>query len=202
MFVLKETENSDARCGCVTSNSPDIKTAQTHMKELYEKTIHLLGGVFEDHESEALDAEEQRWANITPTSAHIQAGLDAFDWEIAEDPNWVSKDDCPQGFIVVGCTTSNHNGDLIPAVPIFAKTEEEAKAILEKLYRKELDNLGLPDNNACDENDESCPGGCLEGTSADIWDYTEYTFNCLTNVAHFSYFPLVSQNMEVAYGHR
>ena len=57
-------------------------------------------------------------------------------------------------------------------------------------YQKELDNRGLEDNDACDENDDSCPGGCLNDTCADVWDNAAYAFDCLVNVAHFSYFPL------------
>lgn len=190
MFVLKELENSDVRCGCVTTNYADIKAAQNGMKEQFEKTKKLLHGEFDDQEKDEFPAELQRWASISPMSAHIQDGLDAYDWEICEDPNWVSKDDAPEGFVIVGSITDNNNGDLIPLVPIYAKTEAEAKAILKEVYQKELDKRGLEDNDACDENDDSCPGGCLNDTCADVWDNAAYAFDCLVNVAHFSYFPL------------
>lgn len=197
MFVLKELENSDVRCGCVTTNYADIRAAQNGMKEQFEKTKKLLEGSFADHEVEDLDTETQRWASISPMSAHIQDGLDAYDWEIVEDSNWVSKDDAPEGFVIIGCTTANNNGNLSPMVPIYARTEAEAKAILKEVYQKELDNRGLKDNDACDENDESCPGGCLEDTCANIWDDADYAFGCLVNVAHFSYFPLFGKGEHV-----
>lgn len=192
MFVLKELENSDVRCGCVTFNYANLKAAQDGMKKKYEVSKTLLGGQFDDHEPESLeiDLELQRWATISPMSAHIQVGLDTYSWEICEDPNWVSKSDAPEGFVVIGCTTDYNNGDLIPMVPIYAKTEAEAKAVLKEVYQKELDNRGLEDNDACDENDDSCPGGCLNDTCADVWNNAAYAFDGLVNVAHFSYFPL------------
>lgn len=99
------------------------------------------------------------------------------------------KEDRPKGFVVTGCSINNGNGDIIPVVPVFAETEDAAQAVLKKLYMDELKDLGLEDNNACDENDESCPGGCLSGREADIWNHTQYAYG-LVNVAHFSYFPL------------
>lgn len=190
MFIVKEMENSDVRCGCVTKSFTDEKSAQKFMKSQFERVKEILGETYADHEQEDIKSEEQRWATINSTAAHIQVGFDAYDWEIAEDPEWVSKDEVPEGFVIVGCKTNNDNGDLIPIVPVYARTETEAKAMLEKVYREELDNRGLQDNDACDENDESCPGGCLTETSADIWDNAGYAFDCLVNVAHFSYFPL------------
>lgn len=92
MFILKEMENSDARCGCTTTAFADIKSAQKLMKEQFEKTKELLGGTFEDGEDDAPSPEEQRWAKINQMSAHIQDGIDAFDWEILEGPQWVMKD--------------------------------------------------------------------------------------------------------------
>lgn len=193
MFVLKELENSDARCGCVTCNFADLKAAQNNMREQFEKTKKLLHGEFDKEENEKLPSELQRWASISPMSAHIQEGLDAYDWEIVEDSDWVNKNDGPNGFVVTGSTINGSNGDIIPVVPVFAATEEEAREVLKKMYLHELENLGLEDNDACDENDDSCPGGCLTDCEADIWNYTEHTFDSLVNVAHFSYFPLAGQ---------
>lgn len=190
MFIVKEMENSDVRCASSVTNFKSADAAYEFMKAQFEKSKELLGGSYAEDEQENLEAEDQRWAAINSTAAHIQVGFDACDWEIVEDPEWVSKDEVPEGFVVVGCKTNNDNGDLIPIVPVYARTETEAKAILEKVYREELDNRGLQDNDACDENDESCPGGCLTDTSADIWDNAGYAFDCLVNVAHFSYFPL------------
>lgn len=192
MFVLKELENSDVRCGCVTTNYADIKAAQNGMKEQFEKTKKLLHGEFDKEENEKLPSELQRWASISPMSAHIQEGLDAYDWEIVEDSDWVNKNDGPNGFVVTGSTINGSNGDIIPVVPVFAATEEEAREVLKKMYMHELENLGLEDNDACDKNDDSCPGGCLTDCEADIWNYTEHTYG-LVNVAHFSYFPLAGQ---------
>lgn len=93
MFILKEMENSDVRCNCTTTTFAGIKSAQKLMKEWFEKTKELLGETFEDGENDALSPEEQRWAKINQMSAHIQDGIDAFDWEILEDPQWIRKDD-------------------------------------------------------------------------------------------------------------
>lgn len=192
MFIVKELENSDARCGCVNTNFADIKSAQDFMRAQFEKSKNLLGGTYAEEEQENICSEEQQWATISPTSAHIQVGLDAYDWEIEEDSDWVNKNDGPNGFVVTGSTINGSNGDIIPVVPVFAATEKEAREVLKKMYMHELENLGLEDNNACDENDESCPGGYLTDCEADIWNYTEHTYG-LVNVAHFSYFPLAGQ---------
>lgn len=196
MFIVKELENSDARCGCVNTNFADIKSAQDFMRAQFEKSKNLLGGTYAEEEQENICSEEQQWATISPTSAHIQVGLDAYDWEIEEDSKWVSKEAEPEGFIVYGCTVDNENGNLIPFTPVYAKTEDEAKAVMKKMYLDELANRGLADNNACDEQDAACPGGCLYGTGAEIWDFTEYAFNCLVNVVHFSYCPISSKKDE------
>lgn len=199
MFVLKELENSDARCDCTTTNFADIKAAQKYMAEqFFEKLKTLPGGTYAEEESERLCPEEQRWANINSSSAHIQDGLDAYDWEICEDPSWVQKNDCPEGFIVTGCKTDNKNGELLPVIPVYAKTEDEAKDIMKMLYQAELENRGLMDNGACDEEGNSCPGGWMDGTGADIWDNAEYAFDCLVNVAHFSYYPIQTVAKEKA----
>ena len=198
MFVLKELENSDARFDCITTNFDDIKAAQKYMTEQFEKLKKALGGTFDEEESPWLCAGMQRWANICSTSAHIQVGLDAYDWEICEDPSWVKKDGCPEGFVVTGCKTKNESGELLPVIPVYAKTEDEAKAIMEQLYQAELENRGLMDNGACDEEGNSCPGGWVDGTGADIWDNAEYAFDCLVNVAHFSYYPIQTAAKEEA----
>ena len=57
MFVLKELENSDARCGCVTCNFADLKAAQNNMREQFEKTKKLLHGGFDKEEKEKLPSE-------------------------------------------------------------------------------------------------------------------------------------------------
>lgn len=91
MFILKETENSDVRCGSTVTLFASEKEAQDKMHELYEKSLHIFGGDFAAEENELADGEDQRWACITPSSAHIQDGLDAYDWAISEEPEWVQK---------------------------------------------------------------------------------------------------------------
>ena len=91
MFILKETENSDVRCGSVITNYETMDGAQQRMRELYQKTVNILGGNFDAEEDEECCPENQRWATISATSAHIQNCMDAYDWEIIEDPEWVKK---------------------------------------------------------------------------------------------------------------
>ena len=91
MFILKETENSDVRCGSVITNFETMDEAQQRMRELYQKTVNILGGNFDAEEDEECCPENQRWATISATSAHIQNCMDAYDWEIIEDPEWVKK---------------------------------------------------------------------------------------------------------------
>lgn len=89
MFILNETENSDVRCGSTVTLFASEKEAQDKMRELYEKSLHIFGGDFAAEENALADGEDQRWACITPSSAHIQDGLDAYDWAISEEPEWV-----------------------------------------------------------------------------------------------------------------
>lgn len=91
MFILKETENSDVRCVSTVTNFATLEDAQQKMHELYEKTKVLLGGTFDAGENESICPEDQKWATATSDMAHIQDGVDAYDWEIMEDPNWVKK---------------------------------------------------------------------------------------------------------------
>lgn len=189
MYTLNAIENSDARCGSDIQNFPSFEAARAAMESAYNHSLKIFGGTFEKEENELKYLEEQRWANISDTSAHIQIGLDEYRWEITEDPAYVPAQAQP-AFAVVGCTTSSHNGDLIMIEPKFASSEEEAKRLLKQMYLDELEDRCLEDNNACDENDESCPGGCYEGEVANIWDYADYAFHCLVNVAHFRYFPI------------
>lgn len=92
MFILKETENSDVRCGSVITNFETMDEAQRKMQELYQKTISIMGGDFGVEEDEDCCPEYQRWATTTSGTAHIQDGIDAYDWEIIEDPEWVKKE--------------------------------------------------------------------------------------------------------------
>lgn len=92
MFILKETENSDVRCGSVITNFETMDEAQQKMQELYQKTISIMGGDFGVEEDEDCCPEHQRWATTTPGTAHIQDGIDTYDWEIIEDPEWVKKE--------------------------------------------------------------------------------------------------------------
>lgn len=94
MFILKETENSDARCESVITNFETLNEAQQKMRELYQKTVNILGGNFDTEEAEDCCPENQKWASIFETTAHIQDCLDAYDWEIIKAPEWVKKKNC------------------------------------------------------------------------------------------------------------
>lgn len=91
MFILKETENSDLRCGSDIATFETLAEAQDKMRGEYQKTVDIMGGNFETEESGDCSPDNQRWATISAMAAHIQNCMDAYDWEIMEDPNWVKK---------------------------------------------------------------------------------------------------------------
>lgn len=197
MFIVKEMENSDVRCGCVTKSFVDEKSAREFMKFQFERTKEILGGIYADHEREDIDAEKQQWATINSTAAHIQVGFDAYDWEIEEDPEWVKKDSAPKGYIVVGYMTDLESGELKIEPPVYTKTKEDARQVMGEMYQATLKTLDVPDNNACDTEGNSCPGGWIGEDSANIWDYAEYAAGCLVNVATFAYYPLTMAAKEL-----
>lgn len=58
-----------------------------------------------------------------------------------------------------------------------------AQKKMDELYRELLKKFDLEDNNACDENGESCPGGYIDGSEAVIYAMPEYAMGCLVELA-------------------
>lgn len=92
-------------------------------------------------------------------------------------------------FLVTGCTIDTDNGDQYPIRPIPAYSEEDAQKKLENAYFEELEKRGLTNNGACDEKDESAPGGFVSHFEAGIYNYAEFANDALIMVASFVAFP-------------
>lgn len=95
-------------------------------------------------------------------------------------------------FIVTGCSTDTENGELYPIKPIFAYSEEDAQKKMETAYFEKLKGLGLNNNGACDENDDSAPGGFVSHFEAGIYNYAEFANDALIMIASFVVFPYAS----------
>lgn len=64
------------------------------------------------------------------------------------------------------------------------ENEEAANAEVRRLYDAILEENGLEDNDAVDEEGNSIPGGCYSGQEANIYDCAEYANSGLVNVAY------------------
>lgn len=188
----------DSYVSAITTHSQyfdSLEAAQAQMKDEYSRSKDLLGGSFDDERDDDLsDETEQRWARISDMSAHIQTGLDCNHWDItmvdrpnAEKDKAADADSADVLYIVSGCTKNGENGDMIPVTPKTFSDKEEAKGYLRQRYEDELKELDLDDNEACNDEGDSIPGGCLEsdGTCAQIWNITDCSFGALENVAIF-----------------
>ena len=81
-------------------------------------------------------------------------------------------------FILAKSTIDPSNGDLfMQVVPQKFRSHKKAHAAMRKEYLKELEERGLEDNNAVDENGDSYCGGYIDNDEAEIYDYLDYA-NC------------------------
>ena len=81
-------------------------------------------------------------------------------------------------FILAKSTIDPSNGDLFMRVfPQKFRSHKKAHAAMRKEYLKELEERGLEDNNAVDENGDSYSGGYIDNDEAEIYDYLDYA-NC------------------------
>lgn len=81
-------------------------------------------------------------------------------------------------FILAKSTIDPGNGDLFMQVfPQKFRSHKKAHAAMRKEYFKELEERGLEDNNAVDENGDSYSGGYIDNDEAEIYDYLDYA-NC------------------------
>lgn len=189
VYILTYKENSDEKCTAESAIFGSEAEVIREMKSAFNSMKESFGGEFSEEEDELKHMEEQRWAAVSDTSAHIQVGIDSYDWNITQDERYspANKDPGNKRYIVSGCTKNGENGDMIPTTPRIFSDEEEAKGYLRQRYEDELKELDLDDNEACNEEGDSIPGGCLEsdGTCAQIWNITDCSFGALENVAIF-----------------
>lgn len=189
VYILTYKENSDEKCTAESAIFGSEAEVIREMKSAFNSMKESFGGEFSEEEDELKHMEEQRWATVSDTSAHIQVGIDSYDWSITQDERYspANKDPGNKRYIVSGCTKNGENGDMIPTTPRIFSDEKEAKGYLRQRYEDELKELDLEDNEACNAEGESIPGGCMEsdGTCAQIWNITECSFGALENVAIF-----------------
>lgn len=189
VYILTYKENSDEKCTAESAIFGSEAEVIREMKSAFNSMKESFGGEFSEEEDEFKHMEEQRWATMSDTSAHIQVGIDSYDWSITQDGRYspANNDTGNKRYIVSGCTKNGENGDMIPTTPRIFSDEEEAKGYLRQRYEDELKELDLEDNEACNAEGESIPGGCMEsdGTCAQIWNITECSFGALENVAIF-----------------
>ncbi len=70
-------------------------------------------------------------------------------------------------------------------IAVSPKKEIAVRRMRER-YEEELSSLNLTDNDAHDENDESCPGGYFTEDEAGIYDYASFAFDQLLEIVSFT----------------
>lgn len=90
--------------------------------------------------------------------------------------------------IVAKSTIDPKTGDLyMQVLPQEFSSRQEAHNAMREEYLKELEKLGLEDNNAMDANcEESCEGGYIDFDEAGIYAFTDYAPDKLLPVALFA----------------
>lgn len=187
MYIVKYLENSDAACEAVVNTFGSLHEAQEYMAHAYSGSLNLFGAEkFADKEDDSAPEEFQRWASINDCHAHIQYGIDSFDWEITEDANFAPT---PQ-YVVTGTVLNVEDGRMMSKTPKFAYSKDEANTILREMYNAAMEKLRLKYNGACDKEEVSLNGGCICENEATIWGYTKYSPDFLMDIASFCIFPI------------
>lgn len=91
MFILKETENSDVRCGSVITNFETMDEAQQRMRGLYQKTVDIMGGNLDAEEDEDCCPENQRWATVSARTTWMTHSKKWYTKKTAVFPMWKRK---------------------------------------------------------------------------------------------------------------
>lgn len=200
MFTLKYQENSDARCGGDIRNFASWKDADREMETAFLATLRVLLPDMTEEFEKGLEKEEfrqlggdagvgkdGRLAYLSKgKSAEIQIGIDDFQWEIIEDPDFVPARSL---YTVTGIIHNEENGGVFQDGPYLFTEFEAAEKKLRELYQTYLETYDVEDNGACDENEESCPGGYLDFYKKEqfgeacVYAMPQYALNCLVKVA-------------------
>ena len=187
IYVVKYTENSDAACKSEVRLFPNIKSAQEQVEHDYKTALDIFGRdrfvLFEDP-----NEPDKPWANIGRTGAHIQDGIDSFDWEITEDERFEPVDNAQKQetrYALIGCEKDGSNGNFMPLMTRLFASKETAKKELRQKYMRLLKEYELENNAACDDEGTSIPGGYIaaDGMEATLYDHTENAFGALEEVA-------------------
>lgn len=186
VYIVKYTENSDAACKSETRLFGNLKAAREQVQHDYETSLNIFGRdrfVLAEDENDP----DKPWANIGNTGAHIQDGIDSYDWEIIEDERFCPVDEQSKQtmYALVGCEKNGENGNLEPLKTRLFSNLGKAKKELRKKYLVLLKEHRLENNAACDANGESIAGGYIEtdGMEATLYDNTEAAFGALEEVA-------------------
>lgn len=188
MYIVKYTENSDSACKSEVELFKTQNEAVDFMSTAYNKSLVIFGkDRFATSEDE--NDPDKPWSFINMQGAHIQDGIDRYDWEIIEDERFVAASEAgkPQGalYALIGCEKDGDNGNFMPFATHIFMSKQAAKKELRKNYFRLLKEYGLENNAACDSEGSSIPGGYIEsdGMSATLYDNTENAFGCLEEVA-------------------
>lgn len=195
VYIVKYTENSDAACKSETRLFGNLEAAREQVQHDYETSLKIFGrDRFAPVEDE--NDPDKPWANIGNTEAHIQDGIDSYDWEIIEDERFVVADWTPnrrERYALIGCEKDEDNGNFMPFTTKLFLSKEAAKKELRQCYFRLLKDYELENNAACDEDGATIPGGYIEtdGMEATIYDRTENAFGAIEEVAFLAIHEVV-----------
>lgn len=187
IYIVKYTENSDVKVASNVELFASIAEAQKAVGTAYNKFLDIFGrDRFATCEDES--DPDKPWAHIHSSGAHIQDGIDSFDWEITEDERFEPVDNAQKQktrYALIGCEKDGSNGNFMPLMTRLFASKETAKKELRKTYMQLLKEYELENNAACDDEGTSIPGGYIasDGMEATLYDHTENAFGALEEVA-------------------
>lgn len=182
MYILSYQENSDA--ACISSVAPYAERNECYekMKDEYETLKNKLNIRDEDLQP-AVNDDAYVQIRLSCDEAYIRNGIDDYRWEMIHEPDFVSTKDL---FIVQGVFHDLENGNVFHHTPVLCQGKEEAIRELRQMFEGTLQEMGLEENDACDEAGNAIPGGCISGTEAVIYAHAEYAMGCLVEVASYT----------------
>lgn len=188
MYLLKYLENSDASCRSAVEAYADRHECFRQMQDEYNKTKASLG--IEDLDLPDPEEDDETGSvsgYISDNSAFLREGCDTYQWEIIEEPRFITAESM---YIVSGVYHDLENGDIYHCTPVACYGKAQAQQELQKMFEERLAAYDLIENGTSDEEGNSIPGGCIWDGEATIYSHAEYAFDCLVEVASFAVSPV------------
>ena len=176
MYILKYMKNSDDRCDSSVEIFPTLKDAQQKMAYDFTQTLLKL-----DIDLVSFHPSDSKYASVSGSGAMVHIDIDHYSWEIIDDPNYVYT---PNTWMFACAVRDSKTGELSIGQS-FWPDYPSAQKEMRKQYDAMLKDLELSDNNSCNEDGESVPGGYFDGSQAVIYAHVDYCMGQLLEKAVF-----------------